>query len=208
MRKLCKLRLITQLRRFARDSGGVAAVEFAFIAPLLILMTFGTFEVTRALIMHQRFQKATAIIGDLVAREQQLGTNSTQARAQLASLMKAAQQAMAPYSSSSLQMGIYQFRANSTDAAKSRIEWSYGYNNMTVQPCSLTFGSNKLVPTNLLSKGDAAIIIDAKYQYAPLLTNLLPKAIKKMSWTGTITFAPRFGSVFFGQATQNSVCPT
>lgn len=199
---------MTSLRRFRHDSAGVAAVEFAFLAPILILMTFGTFEVTRALIIHQRFQKATAMIGDLVAREQQLGVNSTEARKQLSSVMKAAQQAMAPYSSGPLQMGIYQFRANSTDAAKSRIEWSYAYNNMTVQPCSLTYGANKLVPTNLLSKGDAAIIIDAKYAYSPLLKNLLPNVIKEMSWTDTIAFAPRFGSVFFGQATQNSVCPT
>lgn len=195
------------LRRFRRNTAGVAAVEFAFIAPLLMLMTFGTFEVTRALIMHQRFQKATAIIGDLVAREQQLGTNTAEAKAQLTSLMTAAQQAMAPYSSSSLQMGIYQFRAKSDDANKSRVEWSYAYNNMTVQPCTLTYSSNSIVPANLLSKGDAAIIIDAKYQYTPLLANLLPKFMSRMTWTDRITFAPRYGSVLYGQATQNTTCP-
>ncbi|MBS0268245.1 MAG: pilus assembly protein [Proteobacteria bacterium] len=208
MHQIGPLRLISRFRSFLRNRAGVAAVEFAFLAPVLMLMTFGTFEITRALMMHQRFQRATAMIGDLVAREQQLGASSSEAVTQLNSIMKAAQHAMAPYSYTPLQMGIYQFRANSTDATKTRIEWSYAYNNMIIQPCSLTYTSNQLVPSSLLSKGDAAIIIDAKYQYSPLLTNLLPNVINQMTWTDTITFAPRFGSVFYGQATQNSVCPS
>jgi len=201
-------RLIFRFRCLLRDRSGIAAVEFALLAPVLMLMTFGTFEITRALIMHKRFQKAAAMIGDLVAREQQLGASSTDAKNQLDAMMIAAVQAMAPYSSSPLQMGIYQFRANSTDATKTRIEWSYAYNSMIIQPCSLTYTSNALVPANLISKGDAAIVIDAKYQFSPLLKNLLPAVISNMTWTDTATFAPRYGSVFYGQATQNSVCPT
>jgi Flp pilus assembly protein TadG len=201
-------RLISRFRSLLRDRSGIAAVEFALLAPVLMLMTFGTFEITRALIVHKRFQKATAMIGDLVAREQQLGANSTDAKNQLDAMMIAAVQAMAPYSSSPLQMGIYQFRANSTDATKTRIEWAYAYNYMIIQPCSLTYTSNKLVPANLISKGDAAIIVDAKYQFSPLLKNLLPDVIKNMTWSNTATFSPRYGSVFYGQATQNSVCPT
>ncbi|WP_291164838.1 pilus assembly protein [Hyphomicrobium sp.] len=201
-------RLISQFGSLLGDRSGIAAVEFAFLAPVLMLMTFGTFEVTRALIIHKRFQKATAMIGDLVAREQQLGATSTEAKDQLNAIMVAAVQAMEPYSSSTMQMGIYQFRANSTDATKSRIEWSYAYNSMIIQPCSLTYTANTLVPANLLSKGDAAIIIDSKYQFSPLLKNLLPTVIQNLTWTDTATFSPRFGSVFYGQATQNSVCPT
>ncbi|CAA2137319.1 TadE/TadG family type IV pilus assembly protein [Hyphomicrobium sp. ghe19] len=201
-------RLISQFRSLLRESSGVAAVEFAFLAPLLMLMTFGTFEITRALIVHKRFQKATAMIGDLVAREQQLGETSADAKNQLNAIMVAAVQAMSPYSSNAMRMGIYQFRANSTDATKTRIEWSYAYNSMVIQPCSLTYTANKLVPANLLSKGDAAIIIDAQYQFSPLLKNLLPAVIKSLTWSDTATFSPRYGSVFYGQATQNSVCPT
>ena len=208
MHQLALSRLISRFRSLLRDNSGIAAVEFAFLAPVLMLMTFGTFEITRALIVHKRFQKATTMIGDLVAREQQLGATSTEAKNQLNAIMVAAVQAMSPYSSSTMQMGIYQFRANSTDATKTRIEWSYAYNSMVTQPCSLTYTANTLVPANLLSKGDAAIVIDAKYQFSPLLKDLLPNVIKNMTWTDRATFAPRFGSVFYGQATQNSVCPT
>ena len=190
------------------DISGVAAVEFGFLAPILILMTFGTFEMTRAVIIHKRFQRATAMIGDLVSREQQLGASYADAKSALDGMMVAAQHAMAPYSSTPLEMGVYQFRANSTDATTTRIEWSYSYNSMPVQNCALTYSTNSLVPSNLMSPGNAAIIIDARYQYTPFLTNLLPAIITQMTWSDTMTFSPRYGSVFYGQATQNTVCPS
>ena len=62
------------LASFARDRKGVAAVEFAYIAPLLILALFGTIEVSRAVLMHKKFQRVSAMVGDLVSREQTVGT--------------------------------------------------------------------------------------------------------------------------------------
>ncbi len=65
----------TSVRRFFANSSGVAAVEFAYLAPLLMLMTFGTIEVARALTVHKRFQRATAMVGELIAREESLGAS-------------------------------------------------------------------------------------------------------------------------------------
>lgn len=207
MRQSWSTRTISRIRSLVSDASGVAAIEFAIIAPVLMVMTFGTFEMSRALIVHKRFQKAAAIVGDLVSRQEQLGTSYDDAKAQLALMMSAAVQAMVPYSATPLQIGIYQFRAKSTDATQTRVEWSYAYHDMPVQSCSLTYTTNSLVPPNLLSKGDAAVIIDASYQYTPLLTNIIPGVVKQMTWSNTLTFSPRYGSVFYGQATQNTTCP-
>ena len=62
--------------------------------------------------------------------------------------------------------------------------------------------------SNMITKGNAAIVIEAQYQYTPLLTNIIPGLIKQMSWSDTMTFSPRYGSVFYGQATQNTTCPS
>jgi Flp pilus assembly protein TadG len=199
-------RAISRFRTFGSNVSGVVAIEFALIAPLLMLMTFGTFEISRALIVHKRFQKSAAIIGDLVARQKQLGESYSDAAAQLALMMNATEHAMLPYSSSPLQLGIYQFRAKSTDASQTRVEWSYAYHNMQIESCSLNYTTNSLVPAGLLSQGDAAIIIDAKYQYTPVLKNIIPGLAT--TWSETMTFSPRWGSVFYGQATQNTTCPT
>jgi Flp pilus assembly protein TadG len=205
MRQLSILIAKARLRGFLDDVSGIAAVEFAYIAPLLMLMTFGTFEISRALIVHKRFQRATAMVGDLVSREEQLGATYPEAKAALDGIMLSAQHVMEPYSSTPLRMAITQLRASSSDAKETKVEWSYSYNGMPVTNCPL---AKNMPAWNMITKGNAAIVVEARYQYTPLLTNIIPNLIKQMDWTDTMTFSPRYGSVFYGQATQNTVCPS
>jgi Flp pilus assembly protein TadG len=204
MRLLSKLASKIRINAFAFDSSGVAAVEFAYLAPLLMLMTFGTFELSRALMAHKRFQRATAMIGDLVAREKQIGSSPSDASDTLSGMLASAEHVMQPYSSAPLQIAITQLRASSTDATKTKVEWSWSYHNMPITTC----GEDKDMPAaDMITKGDAAIVIEAKYEYKPLLTNIVPGLVKDMTWSDTMTFSPRYGSVFYGQATQNLKCP-
>lgn len=193
-----------RIKRFARQRSGIAAVEFAYLAPLLMLMTFGTFEIARALLVHKRFQRATSMVGDLVAREEQLGTSTATAKAALDGIMRSAENTLWPYSSTPLQVGILQLRASSLDATITTVEWSYSYHNKTVAICPTI----KAMPaTNMITAGNAAIVVESTYQYTPLLTNIIPGVVKAMSWTDTMTFAPRYGSVFYGQSSKNLICP-
>ena len=111
---------------------------------------------------------------------------------------------MEPYSSSPLQLSITQLRASSTDAKKTKVEWAWSYHDKPIASC----GDAKSMPAaNMISAGDAAILVEAKYVYKPLLTNIIPGLVREMTWTDTMTFAPRYGSVFYGQETQNLKCP-
>jgi Flp pilus assembly protein TadG len=193
-----------RLRKFAFNTSGVAAVEFAFLAPLLMLMTFGTFEVSRALLVNKRFQRATAMVGDLVSREKQVGSTPTDASNTLDGMLVSAEHAMEPFSSSPLQLSITQLRASSSDAKKTKVEWSWSYHNMPIASC----GDEKSMPAeDMISAGDAAILVEAKYVYKPLLTKIIPGLVSEMTWSDKMTFAPRYGSVFYGQETQNLKCP-
>jgi Flp pilus assembly protein TadG len=205
MHQLSILLAKARIRGFLADASGIAAVEFAYIAPLLMLMTFGTFEISRALIVHKRFQRATAMVGDLVSREEQLGATYPEAKAALDGIMLSAQHVMEPYTSTPLRMAITQLRASSSDAKKTNVEWSYSYNGMPVTNCPL---AKNMPAWDMITKGNAAIVVEAQYQYTPLLTNIIPNLIKQMNWSDTMAFSPRYGSVFYGQATQNTVCPT
>ncbi|HXE01093.1 MAG TPA: TadE/TadG family type IV pilus assembly protein [Hyphomicrobium sp.] len=205
MHQLSILLAKARIRGFLADGSGIAAVEFAYIAPLLMLMTFGTFEISRALIVHKRFQRATAMVGDLVSREEQLGATYPEAKAALDGIMLSAQHVMEPYTSTPLRMAITQLRASSSDAKKTNVEWSYSYNGMPVTNCPL---AKNMPAWDMITKGNAAIVVEAQYQYTPLLTNIIPNLIKQMNWSDTMAFSPRYGSVFYGQATQNTVCPT
>jgi Flp pilus assembly protein TadG len=48
------------LRRLQRDRGGATAVEFAVLAPVLLLMLFGTLEIARFLFAQNTVEAATA----------------------------------------------------------------------------------------------------------------------------------------------------
>jgi Flp pilus assembly protein TadG len=60
------------LRRFSRDGRGLALVEFALIAPLLILFYVGMAEICQGLMAERRTHHATSAIGDLVAQAEQV----------------------------------------------------------------------------------------------------------------------------------------
>ncbi len=74
--------------RFARHSDGAAAVEFGFLAPLLLLMLLGTIEIGRAVNTDRHFTAAVGTAGDLVAREEFLGKSTSAAPSNLDGMMK------------------------------------------------------------------------------------------------------------------------
>ena len=64
-------RLVTRgtlFGRFANDNKGVAAVEFALLAPLMVTLMLGALEVTQSIWADGKVEQATSTIGDLVSR--------------------------------------------------------------------------------------------------------------------------------------------
>jgi len=55
-------------QRFARDRSGVAALEFALIAPLLLALYFVTMEVAQAIEVNKKVGRVGSMIADLVAQ--------------------------------------------------------------------------------------------------------------------------------------------
>jgi Flp pilus assembly protein TadG len=59
-------------RRFLRDEGGVAAAEFGLALPILLMVLFGCFEAGRLILLHQKLDRASASVADLVTQENSL----------------------------------------------------------------------------------------------------------------------------------------
>lgn len=57
------------LNRFRKDRSGVAAMEFAMIAPMMLVLVFVSFEVTDTLAANTRAETAAASIADVVSRD-------------------------------------------------------------------------------------------------------------------------------------------
>lgn len=172
---------------FARDKRGSAAVEFAFLAPLLTLMLLGTIELGRAINMDRVFTMATDTTGDLVAREQYMGTSSTDAQTNLASMMLSVKQVMLPYNSSSLALGVISVQASPTDATDTRVVWSYSYNGKSVPSKCATYA----LPSGMLAKGGSTIVVELSFLFKPLFTNVIPGLSGNVTWTDKSYHSPR-----------------
>ncbi|GAA6211133.1 pilus assembly protein [Hyphomicrobiales bacterium 4NK60-0047b] len=61
-------KLFMKLSSFKKNSEGTAAIEFAFIAPLMIATYFGTVEISRVYITKNKVETVTETISDLVAQ--------------------------------------------------------------------------------------------------------------------------------------------
>jgi Flp pilus assembly protein TadG len=61
-------RMRDAVRRLSGDNRGVAAIEFALIAPLLITLYLGTLEISGALQMNKKVGRAASATGDLIAQ--------------------------------------------------------------------------------------------------------------------------------------------
>ncbi len=59
------------LRRFNGDERGAAAIEFAFIAPLLITLYLGTMEISRGLQLNKKVGRSASASADLIAQVDQ-----------------------------------------------------------------------------------------------------------------------------------------
>ncbi len=63
-------RLGRLFRRFRRNRSGVAAVEFALLVPIMVIMYVGTVEVTEAVYVDRRVTLTTRVAGDMIARDE------------------------------------------------------------------------------------------------------------------------------------------
>ena len=170
-----------------RDKRGAAAVEFAVLAPLLTLMLLGTIELARGINIDRVFTQATDTTGDLVARQEYMGTSSSDSQTNLAAMMQSIKQIMLPYDSSSLSLGVMSVQASPTNASDTRVVWSYSFNGYSVPAKCATYA----LPAGLVAKGGSAIVVESNYIFKPLFTNIIPGWSGAIAWSGKSFHSPR-----------------
>lgn len=149
------------LSRLAKRTDGIAAVEFGLLVPLLFLMFIGTLEIGQAVGLDRRVSMATASTADLIARDKDMDATK------LAGLMEIVKHLMSPYDSSRLSVGVISVTADISNAALTRVSWSYAHNGAAVPGrCQ-----NYTMPAGLLAAGASAIIVEGRYDYEPLIVS-------------------------------------
>ncbi|MBW8858715.1 MAG: pilus assembly protein [Caulobacter sp.] len=155
-----------RLPTFWRDRRGVSAVEFALIAPVLVLFYFGMAELTQAMLAQRRLNHLASSIGDVVARDQRL----TDARLQ--DIFSAGQIMMAPFPTTSLRMCLVSIvsDANGRDV----VAWSEPSNAPVDCPAP---GAVLDIDVSVLPAGQSVIMSKASYEYDSVFKFIIPQTL-------------------------------
>lgn len=173
-----------RLRRLGRDAvrdrRGVAAVEFALIAPVMILLFFGMTELSSAIIASRHANHATSSLGDLAGQCANINDSD------IANMFSGASDIMAPLpitaaNSQNQTVPTFTQRVTSvvvTDAnGTTKVAWSQATPNQT-SLTAYTPGQTITVPANLVSaQGDSVIMAESTYNFS-FPVNILNNLIK------------------------------
>ena len=193
------------IQSWRRNSDGVAAIEFAFIAPILMTMFFGVFEMGRAYAVHRRFLSATYMIGDQVASHT---SPTAMTDTGLGNIYKLAPTVMGSYASdtATLTVEILPIRMPDPIGKPNEIR-IYATPKKYSNGRTLCGAPANALPDDvkdlLKNSREGLIMVSAKYAYKPLFAYPL---IGSMEWTYVSTFAPRQQCVAFGDGTSAKSC--
>ncbi|HYD44804.1 MAG TPA: TadE/TadG family type IV pilus assembly protein [Phenylobacterium sp.] len=159
------------LRNLIKDVRGVSAIEFAFVAPVMILFYLGMAELTMGLMAERRSSHAASAIGDLVAQSQAL-TN-----ADVDDIFEIADELVKPSPVATLKSCVVSIQADANGTAE--VRWSRTHRSPTDCPAAGTVS----VPANLIAANEGLVMSEVQYVYTSPIAQFLP---------APITFKERF----------------
>jgi Flp pilus assembly protein TadG len=140
--------------RFRRDRKGVAALEFALILPVMLILYLGGFEVSDAVLINKKVSHATSVLGDLVTQVQALDDT------EMSNILDATEAVVSPYGTtdfSILVMGV------TIDAqSQATVTWRSA-RNATAPAC----GSAVVLPAGILQPSTFLVVADIGYAFSP-----------------------------------------
>lgn len=181
----------------ARDRRGVVAIEFALLAPFLVALLIGMFEVVSLVRVSLKLSHTANELSDIVAETQptnngQTPPNVTGGRTgTLGDACTGAAYSLAPYSSSPLSAQIVSLTSTSGGAPSK--DWES--DNACPTATTTAFSSSAIASATTYgltpNAKDSAVVVKITYAYKPILHYVLGS-----SWTLTQTaFArPRAGT--------------
>ncbi|HMK79492.1 MAG TPA: TadE/TadG family type IV pilus assembly protein [Xanthobacteraceae bacterium] len=170
-------KLSTLTRRFAASTRGLAAVEFAMIVPVLLVMLLSTFDAGQGIAVYMKVRAATFTLGS-ITNQYTTGSNGI-STTDMTAITGSTAAVLAPFSGTPVVATITQVQATSLTAAT--VSWSYSLNGT-----AYTTGASWTLPTQFTSSNACNsfpcyyIYAQVSYTYTPMFSSFL---------TGPITLA-------------------
>jgi Flp pilus assembly protein TadG len=175
--------------RFRKDRRGVAAIEFALLVPVMLIMYVGTVEITEAFYVDRRITLVTRVSGDLVARDQ----ITNQPLSFITDKVRVGLNPMEPAKMTGLAMRITAYgvdQGGPASAARAFVDWQVTCNvtayTIAAGP-TVTCGIGTSAPftgglprcaidpsiaTNVMRTGTPLIRVETQFNHIPILAGL------------------------------------
>ncbi len=146
-------------RTFLRDERGIAAVEFGFVLPIMLVLFLGVIEMTSVLRLDRKVVDAAQTTADLVTQYRILND------AQLDDILTAAELILEPFAVAPHSVGIAAVRFD-PDTGAPTLDWTKSKNGGSV-PNAMTLA------TGLGGPGEGVIAVRVTYSYTPLFFDFI-----------------------------------
>lgn len=158
--------LISRMRagaaRFERDRRGIAAIEFALIAPILLALYFLTMEFSQGIEANKKLSRVGSTVADLVTQQNSVTKDDLDA------IMKIADSTLLPYRRSKPDIVVTGISIGG-NPLKATVEWSregdeHGYRAGAAEDDETT------VPASLMIENTFLVRVESKLAYKPVIT--------------------------------------
>lgn len=160
--------LLAPVMRFWRDRRGVSAVEFALIAPVVMLIYFGMVEFCQGYMAHRRAAHTASIVADLVAQSDVTSTED------LTAVFAIGDMIMRPFSAETLSIRVSSVTKDSKGVA--RVDWSR-VSGEAMNP----LGKNEIIsdlPPGLIENEQSLILGETEFEYNSAFGQVISKPIR------------------------------
>jgi Flp pilus assembly protein TadG len=143
------------LSRFIASSRGVAAVEFAIILPVMLVLCLGSFDATNAIAIYIKVRAATATLADISNQYKTIHDSDMQ------QILGATSVVLSPYASAPAQVVVSELKISSSKKAK--VSWSDALNGTARKT-----GSSVTIPKSIGPNNSYLIYCEVSYSFTPL----------------------------------------
>ncbi|MBZ9822664.1 TadE/TadG family type IV pilus assembly protein [Mesorhizobium sp. CA4] len=152
-----------KVERFCRDRRGIAAIEFAFIVPVLLIMYFITMEASQAIETSKKVSRIGSMVADLVTQQQ------TVVKANLDAIMKIGGTTLLPYNRSAPSIIITAIQMSDEATPTVNVVWSRKLVGNTYSADAKP-GDTTTVPSTLRIRNTFLIRVESDLGYKPIIT--------------------------------------
>jgi Flp pilus assembly protein TadG len=176
-----------------RAASGATAIEFALIAPVLVFILCGSFELTQAITASRKTAVLSRTISDFVS---QTARSATLSSANLSAIAQASTAVMYPFpvNGANLTVTVQSILTPVGSKGHSKIQWSYSWHPNTGSLTPYQSGQEPDITYNGI-EGKSVIKCTVAYRYTPVFGKLLASLkLDQVTLSQDTLMTPRSGS--------------